>query len=406
MATSNWRSRRFILFTIVVLLCGMIGTGSVFAKTKLTVGTWLAPESFLQQYGEMAVFMEQNPDIELEVINIAAHGEYAAKILVLAATGSIPDVLMVPPEQVAPIVNAGILENLQPWMDNDGTLDAGMAARGDETMQFNDITFGMRRLSSTIRTHTTRYPQRSGIVPPAADSWVTWNQIRDIGRRSSVDVDGDGGNGSLGLFPWAYLYGIAASTFQAGGFIFDDDMLLNLDQPAMYEGVNWLLDLIDAKSMAAAARFYQSRVATMRLGSFEMTNIFNNQTPVAVTSGINTKPKAKFPMSSYTMTKQSQSKDAAWRYLKFLTSREAQQFVVERSRVPMRRCPYAGYKQNHVNRSDQLLGTAMGYPYHVNQLHSERCEQWYKRVWTREVTPAAAIPEIQRTVNAYLLDNR
>ena len=25
--------------------------------------------------------------------------------------------------------------------------------------------------------------------------------------------------------------------FQAGGFIFDDDMLLNLDQPAMYEGV-------------------------------------------------------------------------------------------------------------------------------------------------------------------------
>ena len=76
----------------------------------------------------------------------------------------------------------------------------------------------------------------------------------------------------------------------------------------------------------------------MRLGSFEMTNIFNNQTPVAVTSGIQYKTKGEVSyVTSYTMTKQSQSKDAAWRYLKFLTSREAQQFVVERSRVPMRR---------------------------------------------------------------------
>jgi multiple sugar transport system substrate-binding protein len=390
----------------------MIGTGSVFAKTKLTVGTWLAPESFLQQYGEMAVFMEQNPDIELEVINIAAHGEYAAKILVLAATGSIPDVLMVPPEQVAPIVNAGILENLQPWMDNDGTLDTREWLPGAmSAMQFNDITFGM---PAFVVNYTYAYNpdilNERGIVPPAADSWVTWNQIRDIGRRSSVDVDGDGEMEVWGFFHGHTYTELLPLLFQAGGFIFDYDMLLNLDQPAMYEGVNWLLDLIDAKIHGGSrADFYQSRVATMRLGSFEMTNIFNNQTPVAVTSGIQYKTKGEVSyVTSYTMTKQSQSKDAAWRYLKFLTSREAQQFVVERSRVPMRRdVRMPDTSRTMLTGLINSLGTAMGYPYHVESNYIQSAvNSGMARVWTREVTPAAAIPEIQRTVNAYLLDNR
>lgn len=410
--TTNKHRSLVILLSLVVLLCGLIGTGCAATKTKLTVGTWLTPDSWFSQYKEMAVFMEQNPDIELDVINIAAHGEYAAKILVLAATGTIPDVLMVPPEQVAPIVNAGILENLQPWMAKDTTLDTREWLPGGlSAMQYGGIMFGM---PAFVVNYTYAYNRdilnERGVVPPAPDSWVTWNQIKEIGKKTSVDTNGDGEMDIWGFFHGYSYTELIPLLYQAGGYIFDDNMLLNLDQPAMYEGVNWLLDLIDAQIHGGTRTdFYQSKVATMRMGSWEMSNILNAQTPIAVASGIQNKTKGEVSyVTSYTITSQSKNKDVAWRFLKFLTSREAQQFVVERGRVPIRRDVRIPETTRAILTGlINSLGTALGYPYHVESDYIQSAvNNGMARVWTREVTPEAAIPEVQRTVNAYLLENR
>ena len=66
-----------------------------------------------------------------------------------------------------------------------------------------------------------------------------------------------------------------------------------------------------------------------------MNNIINAQTPIAVTSGIQEATKKGVAyVTSFAMTSNSRRKDTAWRYLKYLASRESQEFIAARGRVP------------------------------------------------------------------------
>ena len=121
----------------VTLLAALV---SKPGQTTLTVGTWLTLDGWESTYGpQMDLFEKTNPDVELDVMTIAGHSEYAAKIAVLAATGEITDVLQLPSEQVAPLVAGGILEDLEPWINRKTGrgLEPAIAAR------YKGIMFGM-----------------------------------------------------------------------------------------------------------------------------------------------------------------------------------------------------------------------------------------------------------------------
>ncbi|MGI6610054.1 MAG: ABC transporter substrate-binding protein [Limnochordia bacterium] len=395
------------------LICGLLLAVAVLSipaqgKTMLSVGTWLAPERWSGTYGrQMDFFEKNNPDIKLDVSTIASHKEYAAKVAVLAATGSIPDVLQIPPEQVAPLAVGGVLENLEPWIERDKSLDTRAWIPGAlNAVRYAGIMFGM---PGFVVNYTYAYNKdilaQRGVVPPAADSWITWEEIRDVAKRSTVDMDGDGQPEIWGYYHGTPYTQIVPLIYQAGGRMFDKDDLLDIDVPAAYKAMNWLLGLIrDGIHGGSTSLFLNGKVASIHLGTGSIGSGIGD-TPVGVTSGTQDVTKGEVAyVTSFALTTNAKEKDAAWRYLKYLTSRDSQEFVVARGRVPMRRDVTLPLETRELLTGlMNSLGFAEPYPYHV---HSDYIQSAFdagmKSVWQGQAAPETVVPQVQRAINAYI----
>lgn len=394
---------------LLVMALGLFMTNTALAKTKVVLGTWFPYADWDQKYGDkMELFASTHPDIELEMIQISVHGEYAAKLLVLAATGGLPDILMIPPEQVAPLAYAGILEDIQPWLQKDTAFDTrAWIPSVVDAVHFADIMFGVPAFAVN---YTYAYNKdilaERGIVPPRIDEWVTWDKIRDIGKRATHDANGDGTPEIWGFYHGHTYTEMLPLLYQNGGRVFDENMLLDIDTPVMYEGINWLLSLIkDGIHGGNRTLFYSGNVATQRLGSWEMNNIIKTELPMGVASGIQNRTKGEVMyITSFAMVTTSGNKDAVWSFLKFWTSRENQNLVAKGGLVPMRRdVSFPESLKETFTGLINSLTVAQSYPYHVHSDHIQRTfNSAMAPVWQLSATPESIIPELQRTLNAYI----
>jgi multiple sugar transport system substrate-binding protein len=406
-SSSGFRLTVILLFAVSAL--GLLMTSAAFAQTKITLGTWFAQDTWEQRYGDkMALFAATHPEIDLETLQISLHAEYAAKLLVLAATGDLPDILMIPPEQVAPLAYSGILEDIRPWMANDAALDTrAWIPNVVEAVHFADIMFGVPAFAVN---YTYAYNKdilaERGIAPPSIDEWVTWDRIREIGRRATYDADGDGKPEIWGFYHGNTYTEMLPLLYQSGGRVFDENMLLDIDSPQMYEGINWLLSLIrDGIHGGTRPLFYAGNVATQRLGSWEMNNVLTVELPIGVASGIQNKTRGEVMyITSFAMVSTSRNKDAVWDFLKFWTSRENQNLVAQGGLVPMRRdVSFPDSLRDVFTGLVNSLTTAQSYPYHV---HSDYIQRVFNSamapVWQLQTTPESVIPDVQRALNAYI----
>jgi len=405
------RKNRWIRVLLVLSMLLLLTGTTAAARTKLTVGTWLAVADWESQYGDqMNVFRKNNPDIELEVITIASSPEYAAKILMLWATGGteLPDVMQVPPEQVAPLVNAGIYEDLRPWVARDPSVNINEWLPGAlHAVQFQGVMFGV---PAYVVNYTYAYNKdilaSRGIVPPSLYERVSWAQIEEIAKKAHYDADGDGSPEIWGYYHGTSYTELLPLVFQAGGTIFDDNQLIKLNTPEAIEGVNWLVNLIRSGWHGGnRTAFYNQQVATMRFGSWEMPNIISSQVPMGVTSGIQHKVASEVAyITPYCMTSSSKNKDAAWRFLKWQTTRESQNYVAARPRVPVRRdVQMPAQFRELLTGLINALEVSLSYPYHV---HSNNIQTLYNRlaapIFRLEQAPGALLPVVQDAINAYL----
>jgi multiple sugar transport system substrate-binding protein len=394
---------------LLLLVLSLFMSHATTAATKIVLGTWIPYADWEQKYGEkMELFAATHPDIEVEMLQVALHVEYAAKLLVLAATGDLPDILMIPPEQVAPLAHSGILEDISPWLQKDTTFDTrAWIPSVVEAVQFADIMFGVPAFAVN---YTYAYNKdilaERGIVPPRNDEWVTWDRMREIGRRATHDADGDGTPEIWGFYHGNSYTEILPLLFQNGGRVFDGNMLLDIDVPVMYECVNWLVSLIkDGIHGGSRTLFYSGNVATERLGSWEMPSVMNVDLPIGVASGIQNRTRGEVMyITSFAMVKTSSNKDAVWEFLKFWTSRENQNLVAKGGLVPMRRdVVFPATLRDVFNGLINSLTVARSYPYHV---HSDYIQRAFNTamtpVWQLRATPESVIPELQRTLNAYI----
>lgn len=404
----SWRSS--VRRAALPALLGCLAVGSAEAKTKLTIGTFEPPDVWKQAYGnQMDEFLKNNPDIELDVVLIAGHGEYASKIAVLAATGSLPDILKIPPEQVAPIVAGGILEDLRGWFNRDRSADTRAWLPGAlNAMTFQGQMFGV---PAYVVNYAFGYNRdiltQRGLITPGPNDFVSWGQIGDIARKATQDTNGDGTPEI-----WGYHHGnsyteIIPLILQAGGRIFDEKGLLAIDAPPTYEGLNWLLELMNLRLHGGdSVQFREGKVATRRVGSWEMKYLIQAKAPIAIAGGIEHKVRTDVAyVTSFAMTKSSTNKDAAWRFLKYVTSKEGQTYIPANGLVPMRRdvplaSPYNAMLAGFLN----ALAYATPYPYHVQSNYIQSAfNTGMQPLWRRENVPNAVVPEVQRTINAYLL---
>jgi len=409
-----------LISCLILIFLLSASTVPVYGKTTLTVGTWLTPDSWAQYDPQMNAMKEALPHIELDVFRIAAHSDYAAHLTLLAATGDLPDILQVPPEQVAPLVNAGILLDLRPFMNADsGFATTNWLPGMLDAVTYQRIVFGVPAFVNTYAyAYNADILMQRGVHAPAAGSWISWDQIRDIARKTTYDNSGDGVVDIWGYFQGFTFDSVLPLLFQAGGRLYDERMLIRLNTPEMNEAMNWFLELIHVYKVhpplgASITQFNQGKIASARLGSTQALAIAANKTPVRVTAGGFYRERSEVAyVTSFAMTTSVRNKEAAWEFLKWLTTAKSQWYVAERGRVPIRR-DVAIHQLPDAWMRDFLYGFifslehGQSYPYHLySDVITRTFKEDIKPVFQGSRPAQAALMQMEEKLNALIREQQ
>lgn len=241
----NKLPRILILVTLVLLLVG-INLFPVAAQTITLRGTvWVAPEELeaLETLTEM--YLENNPDIEVEWINIVGGGPYGRdKLQTMLAGGDIPDFMMLNTGQFEALAARNQLLALDELVDM-SSLDLSIfwpqAVAGSS---FNGSLYGLPRdMSNVILYYNKDHFDAAGVEYPT-DDWG-WDDLLAAAQELTIDNTGDGlidqwGFG-MGNVSWQWDGFVLAN---GGQVLSDDRSTCMFTEPATVEALEFWFDLL------------------------------------------------------------------------------------------------------------------------------------------------------------------
>lgn len=182
---------------VILLLCVMVMPS--IAQDDVTTITWLNCCGWPSEE-VLAVFHEQNPDIQVEVENVPFNSLFEQIQVRLGAGSEEPDVLSVDVPLVAgyglrgwllPLDNFFVNGEQEDWLDS--SLDAGT---------YNGELLGAPVSTSTqLLFYNADIFEMAGIDPPTADDRWTYEDIAEMAQQLTMDTDDDGTTDIWG-FTW------------------------------------------------------------------------------------------------------------------------------------------------------------------------------------------------------------
>lgn len=388
--------------SVVFLLASPAG-----ANEHIVLGTFSSASSWTNRWLPQVEYCTAKTGIEVEYMYIPS-GSYSEKVILMAAVGDMPDLLLVPPERVASLVDAGLVEDLQPWIERKGEDLRYWFPSAINSTRFRGITLG---LPAYVINYTYAYNKeilaKSGLTPPKITEWVTWDKARDIAKKATLDMDGDGVPDIWGFYSGTPFVQVLAFIRQAGGEVYDENGLVQFTSQPVRDAVEYLLGLINDRLHAPSDLFLAGKLASCRFGSGSLSSHLMDQEglSVGVASGMMGKVKSDVCyVTPWVMPVTSKRKDAAWRYMSCMVSREAQGYVSARGVVPMRRdARLAEDRLEVLTGLINNLEASVSYPYHVeNEFVQKSFDTAMRPVWNAQASPVSVLESLDRMVNTYL----
>lgn len=219
-----------IALLMAILTLGVLGVAfAPVANAQESVNVWVFPISLGPEeelYAELnRRFNEEYPDIRVEV-SILTWADRTEKVPVAIASGAGPDVLYANPEFLPVYVASGAIVPLNDAIPHDRweTIPSNwLFNASDEIGGSGQYWLWPLLANNSVRVYDKELFAQAGLptdLPPSH-----WDDLRQVARTLSRDVDGDGINDYFGIGlqrqnPWEYVPFI----LQAGGNLLSDDM--------------------------------------------------------------------------------------------------------------------------------------------------------------------------------------
>lgn len=307
--------------------CSSSSSEDSSGKVKLRFATWDSEESLTIQEDLVKKFNEQQDDIE--VVLEAYGSEFDTKLAAGMGAGDTPDIMYM---WNYPLYS-GALEPLDSYIEKEGSDYKGSFF---ETLwnynSYEDTTYG---IPVGYTTHVMYYNKdlfdKAGAEYPNGD-W-TWNDVKEVSKKISNKDE--------------KIYGFA---FSAQPDPYDFEMNLWNNNTAYIGSDNQLAGNVDSKESIEVYKTYQDMVkegialstegdGTTEMksgsvgmfinGSWSITDLKAQGTNFGVTVLPTFKEGEKsssvVSSSGISMSKECKNKDAAWEFIKFWTSEEANQ---------------------------------------------------------------------------------
>lgn len=197
------------LVTVLVLICAMALSG--IAAAQVTTITFYDPRPNVamgQLMDELvAEFEALNPDIKIDHVYIAGYNEMNEKTLVAWAGGAAPNVVIVEQSRWFGFALDNILLPLDDFIANDPSIWIEDLYPGIvDHLTWDGKLWGLPyNISTPLIYYNSDLFRESGLEPRSPS---TWQEILEFSRRIAKDLDGDGHNDVWGIdfYAWGWLF--------------------------------------------------------------------------------------------------------------------------------------------------------------------------------------------------------
>jgi multiple sugar transport system substrate-binding protein len=278
-------------------------------------------------------FMEDNPDIEVKVTLVPAEG-YNEKVATAIAGGTPPDLFVSGDVQIPTIVQKGYAVDLNEFIEEEDYDMSDFAPELIDGLTFDGKLVGLTDNwdAQALYYNRTMF-EEAGVEPPTAD-W-TWEDFVSAARALTSGEGKDKVYGAV-IDPW---FGPVYSQIWAfGGDVFSEDGTeCLLDSPESVAGVESITDLFEQGIAPSteqlgslgqdSTQMFLAGRAAMVIGSgrwlaFELAEVEKFEWAVAALPQGPAGRAPFFHVGLFAIARSSDNPEAAWDFLKFITSPE------------------------------------------------------------------------------------
>jgi len=339
--------------TAVLLLAGCSGSGGG------TGGATGSPDSgdlnFVymgdadQQKAFNALFAEFNkeyPDIKLKAVGIPSGNwaTFSTTVATRLAGGQKIDIIQVATEGQRLFASKGILEDLQPFIDQDKeVVDDYWNDISPNLKKFNEeyaagpdgeTVFIPGGFNTMVMYLNTSVFDKAGVPIPENGNW-TWDEFiaagKQIKEKTGAYITGAGPGYFTDVMPWLTTNG--ASTFNA------DWTEPTYNSPEAVESAEFARSLVElglapkpGGQFDGNTAFKQGKLASLNGGRWPVLGVRDMKMvddTVIVNWPTKTENGSPVGWDAWNITKNSQNKQAAWTFIKFLMSKEAGEYFAQ-----------------------------------------------------------------------------
>jgi multiple sugar transport system substrate-binding protein len=315
-------------------------TGYAGPEATIEYSIWGDPTELKNQQAIVDAFHAAEPKITVKV-TVSDWDTYWAKLQTGLAGGAAPDVFAMDGPLFPDYAGRDVLLDLTPYIQAEG-YDLGqlnaLAVKDFTTADGRQL--GLPRDLNVIALFYNKDLFDKAGVPYPDDTW-DWAKLVEVGKKLTKDTNGDGKTDQWGLYTettdmenyWSSL------VWQNGGDILaPDGKSIVLDSPQATGGLQFLQDLIWKEKVVPEPALFAETGDAFEQGKAAME--INGSWLVATDEAAGLKfgiaPLPKGPAGRATslnptgavVSKASKSPEAAWAFVKYLASPEAQQKIM------------------------------------------------------------------------------
>lgn len=399
-----------VVMMAAILVSLLIGVVSVSAAEKITFSLW--DEVQMPVFETLiASFMEANPDIEVE-IQLTPWGQYWTKLDAAAGAGEAPDVFWMN-TYLPKYTDAGILEPLDPYIDNAGLDRAAWSETMLKAYADNGVQFAMPKgMDVVVLAYNKNIFDKYAIAYP--ESGWTWDDFVAKGAELRDAIAAAGGSEYAAAIEVdepqpSYLQLLAQDGF---AMFTDEGTGTDLDNPDAAKAFADLVGLMDEKIIPeykvlsdtkATDLFLSEKAGMLYVGSWKSSVL--DEVSFADKIGLVTLPSREKSLClvgglGYSMSAFSENKDAAWKLIEFLSGPESNKVQAEaRIDIPAYIAEQSAYIPSFKNIDGQVFidaaASSVPFPSHrpLGQTLPVMME-YAAKIFSQEMTPEDGAAEM------------
>lgn len=319
---------------------GALAIAGAASAQEVTLQFWdnQQTESGLSQFQQEAVdrFMEENPDIAVEVTTIP-YPEYQQRLLTAVQGGNAPDIATLDQIWVAAFAEAGAVVDLTAMADEAGLSRDGFFGGAWDSAVYNGALYGIPFNVDVwqFSFYNADLLEEAGIEP---DTLTTFEGLRTAAE--ALTGDGQFGVGLFGHRGEDTVVVVNSFIFSNGGQVLAEDGSCALNQPPAVEAMQYLQDLaqfapdgiLNASSGDMRELFLNGSLAIEFWPALEQPTLQQsdiNWDFVNGTEGDAGEAIGTFGGWNLAIFESSENKEAAWRFVEFLVRDDVNGDVVD-----------------------------------------------------------------------------